>query len=133
MDVVDAVTIVLGTLGGLALFLYGLHNLSDSLEKSAGERIRQILTKLTDNPLKDCFLGAFTASVLQSRYHWDACFDRIISLIQACAERFGVPPVMRRGNRKTSVITANSALENGKKGKRRADFISGVVNSGRSV
>ena len=55
------------------------------------------------------------------------------SLIQARAERFGVPPVMRRGNRKTSVITANSALENGKKGKRRAGFISGVVNGGGSV
>ena len=62
----DIVTIVLGTIGGLALFLYGLHTLSDSLEKSAGEKIRQILTKLTDNPLKGCFLGAFIAAILQS-------------------------------------------------------------------
>jgi phosphate:Na+ symporter len=62
----DVVTIVLGTIGGLALFLYGLHTLSDSLEKSAGEKIRQILTKLTENPLKGCFLGAFTAALLQS-------------------------------------------------------------------
>jgi len=62
----DLVTIVLGTIGGLALFLYGLHTLSDSLEKSAGEKIRQLLTKLTENPLKGCFLGAFTAAILQS-------------------------------------------------------------------
>ena len=62
----DIVTIVFGTIGGLALFLYGLHTLSDSLEKSAGEKIRQILTKLTDNPLKGCFLGAFIAAILQS-------------------------------------------------------------------
>jgi phosphate:Na+ symporter len=62
----DVVTIVLGTIGGLALFLYGLHTLSDSLEKSAGEKIRQTLTKLTENPLKGCLLGAFTAAVLQS-------------------------------------------------------------------
>jgi len=62
----DILTIVFGTIGGLALFLYGLHTLSNSLEKSAGEKIRQILTKLTDNPLKGCLLGAFTAAILQS-------------------------------------------------------------------
>jgi phosphate:Na+ symporter len=62
----DVWAIVLGTIGGLALFLYGLRTLSDGLEKSAGEKIRQILTKLTDNPLKGCFLGAFTAAILQS-------------------------------------------------------------------
>lgn len=62
----DVITVVLGTVGGLALFLYGLHTLSDSLENSAGEKIRQILTRLTQNPLKGCALGAFTAAVLQS-------------------------------------------------------------------
>jgi len=62
----DVMAIVLGTIGGLALFLYGLHTLSDSLEKSAGEKIRQILTQLTENPLKGCFLGALTAAILQS-------------------------------------------------------------------
>ena len=62
----DLVTIVLGTIGGLALFLYGLHTLSDSLEKSAGEKIRQILPQLTENRLKGCLLGACTATLLQS-------------------------------------------------------------------
>jgi len=63
---VDILAIAFGTIGGLALFLYGLRTLSDSLEKAAGEKIKQILTKLTDNPLKGCFLGAFTAAILQS-------------------------------------------------------------------
>jgi len=62
----DVLAIALGTIGGLALFLYGLRTLSDSLEKAAGEKIKQILTKLTNNPLKGCFLGAFTAALLQS-------------------------------------------------------------------
>jgi phosphate:Na+ symporter len=76
----DVLAIVLGTIGGLALFLYGLHALSDSLEKSAGEKIRQILTKLTDNPLKVCFLGAFTAAILQSS---DLTMITLIGLINA--------------------------------------------------
>jgi len=62
----DILAIAFGTIGGLALFLYGLHTLSDSLRKVAGEKIKQILTKLTDNPLKGCFFGALTSSTLQS-------------------------------------------------------------------
>ena len=62
----DLLAIVFGTIGGFALFLYALQTLSASLEKSAGEKIRQILTKITGNPLKGCFLGAFTATILQS-------------------------------------------------------------------
>jgi phosphate:Na+ symporter len=62
----DILAIAFGTIGGLALFLYGLHTLSDSLRKVAGEKIKQILTRLTDNPLKGCFFGALTSSTLQS-------------------------------------------------------------------
>jgi phosphate:Na+ symporter len=62
----DVVAVVLGTIGGFALFLYALHTLSASLEKFAGERIRQVLAKLTGNPVKGCVVGAFTATVLQS-------------------------------------------------------------------
>jgi phosphate:Na+ symporter len=62
----DVVNIAFGTIGGLALFLYGLHTLSDGLEKLAGEKIKQILAKITDNPLKGCLFGAFTAASLQS-------------------------------------------------------------------
>jgi phosphate:Na+ symporter len=62
----DVLAIAFGTIGGFALFLYALQTLSASLEKSAGEKIRQILNKVTNNPLKGCFLGAFTATILQS-------------------------------------------------------------------
>jgi phosphate:Na+ symporter len=62
----NVVTIAFGTIGGLALFLYGLKTLSNSMEKIAGEQIKQILIKLTDNPLRGCCLGAFTAAILQS-------------------------------------------------------------------
>jgi len=62
----DAVAVIFGTVGGFAIFLYSLRTLSASLEKSAGEKIKQLLAKLTGNPLKGCFVGAFTATMLQS-------------------------------------------------------------------
>jgi phosphate:Na+ symporter len=63
---VDLVAVIFGTIGGFALFLYALRSLSASLEKFAGEKIRQLLGKLTSNPVKGMFVGAFAASVLQS-------------------------------------------------------------------
>ena len=62
----DILAIAFGTIGGFAIFLYALHALSDSLEKFAGEKIKQVLTKLTGNPVKGMFVGTFTAAMLQS-------------------------------------------------------------------
>ena len=62
----DVLAVVFGTIGGFAIFLYALHALSASLEKFAGEKIKQVLAKLTGNPVKGMFVGAFTATMLQS-------------------------------------------------------------------
>jgi phosphate:Na+ symporter len=62
----DVVAVVLGMIGGFALFFYALRTLSTSLERSAGAKIRQVLAKLTGNPLKGCCVGALTATILQS-------------------------------------------------------------------
>jgi phosphate:Na+ symporter len=62
----DVLAVAFGTIGGFAIFLYALHTLSASLEKFAGEKIKQVLAKLTGNPVKGCFLGIFTSTMLQS-------------------------------------------------------------------
>jgi len=62
----DVLAVVFGTIGGFAIFLYALHALSASLEKFAGEKVKQVLAKLTGNPVKGMFVGAFTATMLQS-------------------------------------------------------------------
>jgi len=62
----DIVPILLGTIGGLALFLFGLRTLSDGLKKVAGDKFRLLLGRITGNPLKGCLVGAFTTSVMQS-------------------------------------------------------------------
>ncbi|HON39205.1 MAG TPA: Na/Pi cotransporter family protein, partial [Deltaproteobacteria bacterium] len=41
--------ILLATLGGLGLFLFGMHLMSDALQKIAGSGLRRILEKLTTN------------------------------------------------------------------------------------
>ncbi len=46
-------TSLLGLFGGLALFLYGMHMMSNGLENAAGDRMKTILEKLTSNRFQD--------------------------------------------------------------------------------
>jgi len=62
----DLISIIFGVFGGLSLFLFGLKTLSDGLNKVAGERMKNMLEKLTNKPYKGVFVGAFTTSVIQS-------------------------------------------------------------------
>jgi hypothetical protein len=45
----DYLTVVFSLVGGLALFLFGMRILSDSLKKAAGDRLKKALDKLTSN------------------------------------------------------------------------------------
>lgn len=53
-------------LGGLALFLYGMHMLSSSLEKVSGNKLTKVLEKLTGNVWKSVALGAAITALVQS-------------------------------------------------------------------
>ena len=57
---------VLSLCGGLALFLYGMHMMSDGLEAVAGERMKQILEKLTSSTFKGIFVGTLITAIIQS-------------------------------------------------------------------
>lgn len=59
-------TIVLGLLGGLALFLYGMQMLSGGLEDIAGNRMKKILEKLTSNRFLGVAVGAGITAAIQS-------------------------------------------------------------------
>lgn len=60
------VTDVLGLLGGLALFLYGMQMMSAGLEDAAGNRMKQILERLTANRFLGVAVGAGITAVIQS-------------------------------------------------------------------
>lgn len=57
---------ILILLGGLALFLYGMHMMSDGLEAAAGNRMKRILEKLTANRFLGIAVGAGITAVIQS-------------------------------------------------------------------
>lgn len=53
-------------LGGLALFLYGMQMMSNGLEAAAGNKMKQILERLTSNRLLGVLVGAGITAVIQS-------------------------------------------------------------------
>ena len=53
-------------LGGLAIFIYGMNLMSEGLQKTAGDRMRNILAILTRNPVVGVLAGAMVTAVLQS-------------------------------------------------------------------
>lgn len=57
---------ILSLLGGLALFLYGMQMMSNGLEAAAGNKMKQILEKLTSNRFKAVLVGAAITAVIQS-------------------------------------------------------------------
>lgn len=59
-------TDVLGLLGGLALFLYGMQMMSSGLEAAAGNRMKRILERLTSNRFLGVAVGAAITAVIQS-------------------------------------------------------------------
>lgn len=62
----ETVEILFGLFGGLAIFLYGMNLMSDSLQKVAGDKMRTILGLLTKNPVLGVISGALVTAVLQS-------------------------------------------------------------------
>ena len=59
-------SIILGLLGGLALFLYGMQMMSSGLEAAAGDKMKSILEKLTANRFLGVLVGALITAVIQS-------------------------------------------------------------------
>ena len=53
-------------LGSLALFLYGMTLMSESLQKVAGSGLRSFLASMTSNPFKRVLTGLFITAIIQS-------------------------------------------------------------------
>lgn len=59
-------TQIVGLLGGLALFLYGMKMMSTGLEMAAGNKMKAILEKLTANRFVGVLVGAVITAIIQS-------------------------------------------------------------------
>ena len=60
------ITDVLALLGGLALFLHGMQMMSSGLEAAAGDKMKEILERLTANRFLGVLVGAAITAVIQS-------------------------------------------------------------------
>ncbi len=53
-------------IGGLGMFLYGMDTMADGLQKSAGNKMQQLLGALTSNRLMGVLLGTGITAIIQS-------------------------------------------------------------------
>ncbi|MDI6601603.1 MAG: Na/Pi cotransporter family protein [Thermoanaerobacteraceae bacterium] len=60
------VQMITGLLGGLALFLYGMRLMGDSLQKTAGDGMKHFIEILTTNRVMGAFAGLIVTSIIQS-------------------------------------------------------------------
>jgi len=60
------VTDLLGLLGGLGMFLFGMNLMSNGLEAAAGEKMKKLMEKLTDTTFKGVLIGTLITALIQS-------------------------------------------------------------------
>ncbi len=72
--------IILSMAGGLGLFLFGMRVMSESIEKVAGAKLRQILEQLTTNRFKGILVGIIFTAIIQSS---SACTVMVVSFVNS--------------------------------------------------
>ncbi|MDA0712065.1 MAG: Na/Pi symporter, partial [bacterium] len=65
-DGLNAGPLVMGLLGGLALFLFGMEQMTEALKAVTGSGLRTLLTRVTTNRFKAVLAGAGLTAVIQS-------------------------------------------------------------------
>ena len=74
------ITMILSLLSGVALFLYGMALMGDSLKKVAGNKLELILYKLTNSPIKGLLLGTVVTAIIQSSSATTVMVCRLLQL-----------------------------------------------------
>lgn len=77
---IDIQTLIFTILGGVAIFLFGITMMSEFLKKIAGSRLKLILEKTTNNPIKGILAGILLTSMIQSS---SAAVAIVIGLVSA--------------------------------------------------
>lgn len=62
----SVLSVILGLMGGLGLFLYGMELMSKSLEKVAGAKMRSVLEFFTSNRFSGMLVGVVFTAIIQS-------------------------------------------------------------------
>ena len=65
-DAINWLNLGMGLFGGLAMFLFGMEQMSEGLKAAAGETLKDVLGRLTKNRFMGAITGAFVTAVLNS-------------------------------------------------------------------
>ncbi len=66
MSAGDIIIQLIAVLGGLGLFLYGINLMGDSLKTIAGDKLKKIIEKTTNTPIKGILVGTIVTVIIQS-------------------------------------------------------------------
>lgn len=75
-----SVSMILAMAGGLGLFLFGMEQMSDSIEKVAGAKLRRILEIFTNNRFMGMLVGVVFTGIVQSS---SACTVMVVSFVNS--------------------------------------------------
>ncbi len=59
-------SILISFVGGLGMFIYGMHIMASGLQKTAGSRMKRLLEALTSNKFLGILVGLFVTAIIQS-------------------------------------------------------------------
>lgn len=108
MTIFDALTLVCG----LALFLYGMEIMGDSLKRGAGSHLKVTLGKMTSTPLRGFLLGLGVTGIIQSS---SATTVMVVGFVNSgtmkLSQAVGVIMGANVGTAVTSWLTALSGLD----------------------
>ncbi len=106
------VFMVLNLLLGLALFLFGMDVMGDALKKSAGNKLKIILGKLTSNKFKGILLGLGVTAIIQSSSATTVMVVGFVnSATMSLAQAVGVILGANVGTAVTAWLTAMTGME----------------------
>ncbi|MBP5384650.1 MAG: Na/Pi cotransporter family protein, partial [Lachnospiraceae bacterium] len=72
--------VLMSLAGGLSLFLFGMHVMSEGIEKAAGAKMRSILEFFTTNRFTGMLVGLFFTAVIQSS---SACTALVVAFVNS--------------------------------------------------
>ncbi|SDY25530.1 Na/Pi cotransporter family protein [Tindallia californiensis] len=95
--------IAFGVLGGLGLFLYGMHIMSTGLQKVAGQKLKSIISALTSNRFTGVMVGALVTAIVQSS---SATTVMVVGFVNAGMMQLGQAASVIMGANVGTTITA---------------------------
>ena len=120
MEIFDILNLVLG----LALFLFGMDVMGDSLKKSAGSSLKSTLGKMTSNPVSGFLLGLIVTCVIQSS---SATTVMVVGFVNSgtmtLLQAVGVIMGANVGTAVTAWLTAMSQMPDGSAGLEYLEFL----------